>query len=63
MRLDDGKIGMSSVPGALLSVIIFIFLVLYMWMKIDIFINKKDADIMSVTNQSHYEDTEAFTKN
>lgn len=60
MKLDGGKSATNSIVGGLLSVLMIILLVLYAFQKGDVFIRKKDVDIVSTINENTFDSTHAF---
>ena len=63
MKLDDGEEYLTSFSGAILSVLSFISMMLYLYLKSDVLLNKKDVDILSTVNRLFFDDDERFTFN
>ena len=60
MKIDDGEESLHSLMGSLCSLMIFFLVVLYSYQKVDILWNKKDVDVLSTTNDMHFETDYVF---
>ena len=63
MKLD-GKSGAKSLPtctGSLCSLLLFIILINYTILKMDVLLQKKDVDILSAVNENYHTDEYVFT--
>ena len=56
MRLDDGEASISTVTGALCSLLIVILLVLYFYLKLDVLVYRKDVDVLSTLKDYQFDD-------
>ena len=63
MKIDKGNSTLNTSFGSLLSVCVYILVILYTYMKIDVWIMKKDVDIMSTTMIDHLSDDYIFRNN
>lgn len=62
MKLDnDGDDTLKSLMGALCSIILTIVVLLYTYQKLDVFLAKKDVDILSTINDLHWTDDDIFS--
>lgn len=61
MKLEEGKAALPSTTGTFFSFIIMSLLVLYSAQKIEIFINRKDVNIVYSVRDSYYTDTDTFS--
>lgn len=64
MKLDAGSDDVRSILGALCSLILFIIVLGFAYLKADVLINKKDVDILSTSNDSFFtpDDVIKFSK-
>ena len=49
MKIDKGNSGLNTSFGSLLTILVYILVIIYTYIKIDVLIQKKDVDIMSTT--------------
>ena len=54
MKLDNGDDVVRSVMGSICSILVLAVVVLYMYQKTDVLISKKDVDVLSTINDSHF---------
>ena len=47
MKIDKGNSGLNTSFGSMLTILVYGTIVLYTYLKIDVWITKKDVDIMS----------------
>ena len=55
LQLDEGKQVLKSMIGSICTLIIFVIVLGYMYLKIDVLISKKDIDILSTVEEFHYD--------
>ena len=55
MKLDNGANDLKSIMGSLCSLIVLLFVVAYAGQKMEILLNKKDVDVLSTVNDSHFD--------
>jgi hypothetical protein len=55
MKLDEGKTHIQSYCGALLSLLLTFTILVYSYQKADVFIAKKDVDILSTINDGAFD--------
>ena len=55
MKLDEGKTHIASYGGALLSLILTFTILVYTYQKFDVFMAKKDVDILSTINDGAFD--------
>lgn len=60
MRLDHGSLRLESWGGALCSVLLFAMISTYFVQKLDILINKREVDLLSVTSFNAHTYEERF---
>ena len=60
MKLDYGRDTLQTYAGLFFSVLLFIFVSFYAAQKVDILINKKDVDVLSVVNKNFYDSKYIF---
>ena len=60
MSLDYGRDTLQTYAGLFFSVLLFIFVSFYAAQKVDILINKKDVDVLSVVNKNFYDSKYIF---
>ena len=60
MNLEKDKSYVRTYMGSLLTIIMLFITVAYTFQKIDVFIEKKDVDIMSSTMISYIDETQVF---
>lgn len=60
MRLDKGFLKLKSWGGAICSIIFFIVIGVYTLQKIDVLVNKRDVDILKMTNFNAVSDQDEF---
>ena len=46
MKIDKGNSGLNTSFGSMLTILVYGLIVLYTYLKIDVWITKKDVDIM-----------------
>ena len=56
MKLDDGEASISTVTGALCSLLIVVLLVLYFYLKLDVLVYRKDVDVLSTLKDYQFDD-------
>ncbi len=62
MKLDnDGNKDLKSIMGAICSIMLTILVCIYAYQKMDVFLKKKDVDILSTTNGLFYSDEDTFS--
>jgi len=54
MKLDAGKGDLRSIVGALCSIVVFLLVLGYSFLKFDVFYAKKDVDILSTLNDNYF---------
>lgn len=57
MRLDEGSEDLRSVVGSLCSMILFLVVLMFSYLKYTVLRDKKDVDILSAINESFYDET------
>ena len=55
IRVGDGNTSVSTFMGAFCSIILMIVTLTYAGQKIDVFLSKKDVDILSATTDSYFD--------
>ena len=60
MRLDEGSDTLNSYMGSLWSLILFLLVVMYSYLKADVLINKKDVDVLSTINDRFFTPDDAI---
>ena len=60
MKLDQGKSHIKSYCGALMTLLLSFVILMYSLQKLDVFISKKDVDILSTVNDVHFDDDYVF---
>ena len=53
MKLDRDRQVVQSTMGSCFSVLVFALVIMYAYLKIDTFVNKKDVDVMSSMKTDH----------
>ena len=60
MNLEKDKSYVRTYMGSLLTIIMLLITVAYTFQKIDVFIEKKDVDVMTSTMISYFDETQVF---
>ena len=60
MHIDQGSFQLKSWGGALCSVILFTMIGAYSLQKLDVLINKLDAELITMTKSNALKDTDVF---
>ena len=61
MHLDKGQSELKSILGAFFSMFVIVVMLLYTNLKLDVLINKKDIDVLSVVQENFFSPTDNFT--
>ena len=61
MKLDAGNDNLRSILGSFCSFILICVLCMFAYLKFDVFINKKDVDIMSTINDNYFTPNDKIT--
>lgn len=61
MRLDKGNLSLNSFVGSLVSIILFLTLLNFAYLKADVLINKKDVDVLSTVNDRFFTPDDQIT--
>lgn len=61
MKLDRGEDSIKSLMGSFCSIILTIIILTYAIQKLDVFLGKKDVDILSTVNDLHFTDDDVFS--
>ena len=62
MKIDnDGVDNLKSLMGAVCSLLLTFLVCIYAYQKMDVFLEKKDVDILSATNDLFYTDEDIFS--
>ena len=60
MHIDKGFVNLKSWGGAICSIILFTMIGVYTFQKIDILVNKRDVDILKMTDFNAVSDKDEF---
>ena len=60
MKLDGEKDNVSTVMGSICSLVLILIVCAYAYIKVDVWYNKKDVDIMSSTQKGHFGEEYVF---
>ena len=63
MKLDKNKNSVQTCMGSLLTMLVYLVVGAYAYQKIDVWINKKDVEIMSSILMSRFSEEEKFSFN
>ena len=61
MKLDKNKNSLQTCMGSLLTMLVYIVVGAYAYQKIDVWVNKKDVEIMSSILMSEFDEEEKFS--
>lgn len=62
MKLDnEGDDSLNSIMGALCSILLTFVVCIYSYQKFDVFLAKKDVDILSAVNDLYFTDEDTFS--
>ena len=57
MKFSNGQEALTSVKGAILSIILWIILLGYLLLKVDTFMRRKQVDIISAVQEDFYDES------
>ena len=61
MKLDDGRSQLASCTGVAFTIFTLALMMIYLYLKADVLINKKDVNILSTVNRLFFRDDEEFS--
>ena len=61
MRIEKNESDLKTIVGSLFTILIYAVVALYMFQKIDVWLAKKDVDIMSSTQTGFFNDSYTFS--